>query len=149
MNTSGAVSSVLAMKAKPGEICTITPENTVYEAIQKMADHNVGALLVMSGERLVGMITERDYTRKVALRGKQSKNTLVQEILTTNLTTVAPNQSVDECLRLMTQHRIRHLPVVENQKVLGVVSIGDLVNWIITTQGVMIDQLKKYIGGHY
>lgn len=149
MNISGAVSSVLAMKAKPGEICTITPENTVYEAIQKMADHNVGALLVMSGERLVGMITERDYTRKVALRGKQSKNTLVKEILTTNLTTVVPNQSVDECLRLMTQHRIRHLPVVENQKVLGVVSIGDLVNWIITTQGVMIDQLKKYIGGHY
>lgn len=149
MSMTGTISSVLAHKPLSARICSVTPESTVYDAITAMASHNVGALLVMSGEVLVGVISERDYTRKVALRGKNSKETRVQEILTSHVVTVTPQQPVEECMRLMTQHRIRHLPVVENNKVLGVISIGDLVNWIITSQSEVIDQMRKYISGQY
>jgi CBS domain-containing protein len=149
MSTSGTISSILAFKPDANRICSIAPENTVFEAIQKMAEANVGALLVLSGEQLVGVISERDYTRKVALRGKASKDTRVSEILTSKVVSVSPQHSVEDCMRLMTTHRIRHLPVLDGQKVVGVVSIGDLVNWIISTQHETIEQLKSYISGTY
>ena len=146
MNVSGTISSILAHK---GGAFAITPEATVFQAIELMAQHNVGALLVMSGERLAGIISERDYTRKVALRGKSSKETKVSEILTAKVVTVTPQHGVEECMRLMTHHHVRHLPVLEGDKVVGVVSIGDLVHWIISSQSETIQQLKNYIAGQY
>ena len=128
---------------------SIAPEATVFDAIKLMADKNIGALLVMSGDRLVGVVTERDYTRKVALQGKSSKEMRVREIISPEVVTVGPQQTVEECMRLMTEHRVRHLPVVENGKVLGIVSIGDLVNWTISTQKATIDQMTHYITGGY
>ena len=108
--------------------------STVFDAIKLMAEKNIGALLVLSRDRLVGIFTERDYTRKMALMGKTSKDTRVREVLSGNVICVPPGDSVEECMRLMTEHRVRHLPVVEGGKVLGIVSIGDLVNWIISAQ---------------
>jgi CBS domain-containing protein len=148
MTVSGTISALLSSK-KSAVVHSVPPEATVFEAIQKMADHNVGALVVLTGEQLKGVISERDYTRKVALKGKTSKETKVNDILTANVITVTPQSTVDECLRLMTHHRVRHLPVVENGKVVGIVSIGDLVNWIISTQSHMIQQLTSYISGQY
>ncbi|MDE3067562.1 MAG: CBS domain-containing protein [Verrucomicrobiota bacterium] len=125
----------------------IPPEATVYEAIRLMADKNIGALLVMSGSVLVGLFTERDYTRKVALAGKTSKQTLVKDVISEKTITVTPDDSLEECMRLMTEHRIRHLPVVRNGQVVGIVSIGDLVNWIISAQDATIAQMERYIAG--
>jgi CBS domain-containing protein len=119
----------------------------VFEAIKLMAEKNIGALLVMSGGRLQGMFTERDYTRKVALQGKTSKETSVFEILTQKPLTVSPDDTVEDCMRLMTENRVRHLPVVEGTHVVGIVSIGDLVNWIINTQNAAIEQMEQYIAG--
>ncbi len=147
MTFTGTVSAILSQK-KP-VVYSVTPANTVFEAIQKMAEHNVGALLVLENDQLKGVISERDYTRKVAIKGKTSKETLVSEILTSKVITVTPQTAVEECMRLMTHHHIRHLPVVENEKVVGILSIGDLVNWIITSQGQMIQQLTNYISGQY
>lgn len=147
MSFTGIVSAILSQKAPV--VHSVTPGQTVFEAIQKMAEHNVGALVVLEGGQLKGVISERDYTRKVALKGKTSKETLVSEILTSNVITVTPQTTVEECLRLMTKHRIRHLPVVEHGQLVGILSIGDLVNWIITTQGQMIEQLTSYISGQY
>ena len=121
----------------------------VYDAIQSMADKNVGALLVMDGERLVGIVSERDYTRKIALKGKQSKQTPVSEIMFTPVISATEESSVEECMRLMTEHRIRHLPILEMGKVVGVVSIGDLINWIIKTQREALNSLEDYISGKY
>lgn len=148
MAFTGTVSAVLQQK-KQSAVYSIGPEQTVFEAIGKMAEFNVGALVVVENGRLIGMISERDYTRKVALQGKSSKETKVREILTFPVITVAPTTTVEECLRLMTQHRIRHLPVLEGEKLVGVLSIGDLVNWIITTQSQVIEQLTHYISGSY
>ena len=147
MPFTGTVSALLGRKTPV--VHSVTPEHSVFEAIGRMAQHNVGALVVLENDRLVGVISERDYTRKVALAGKSSRDTKVREILTANVITVSPATPVDECLRLMTQHRIRHLPVIENGKLMGILSIGDLVNWIITTQGQMIEQLTSYISGQY
>ena len=141
------VSAVL--KQKDSQLWAIAPEATVFDAIQMMADKNIGALLVMSGEKLLGIVSERDYTRKVALRGKASKETQVSEIISTPILSAAPGHSVEECMRLMTSHRVRHLPVLENGRVIGVVSIGDLVNCIISAQSMAIDQLENYITGQY
>lgn len=119
----------------------------MFEAIKLMAEKNIGSLLVMSGGKLAGMFTERDYTRKIALQGKTSKETHVREIISRDVITVTPDDSVEECMRLMTEKRIRHLPVVEDANVVGIVSIGDLVNWIISTQNAHIEQMEEYISG--
>lgn len=147
MDTHGTVDAIL--KAKGNAVWSVAPTDTVYEAIQIMADKNVGALMVMEREVLVGVISERDYTRRVALEGKNSRDTAVQDIITDRLFTVAPGTTVEECMHQMVGHRIRHLPVVQNDRVLGVVSIGDLVNWIISSQSAAISQLEAYIAGSY
>jgi CBS domain-containing protein len=145
MKTSVPISSLLHQKG--ATVWQISPEATVFDAIQLMADKNIGALPVVSRGKLAGIFTERDYTRKIALAGKTSKQTLVREIVSANVVTVAPDESVEECMRLMTEHRIRHLPVMQSDEVVGIISIGDLVNWIISAQDAAIAQMESYIGG--
>jgi CBS domain-containing protein len=145
MKTSVPISSLLHHKGST--VWHVSPEATVFDAIQLMADKNIGALPVMFNGRLTGIFSERDYTRKIALAGKTSKQTLVREIIPADVLTVAPEESVEECMRLMTQHRIRHLPVLQNDEVVGIISIGDLVNWIISAQDAAIAQMESYIGG--
>ena len=145
MKSSVPISALLHHKGTA--LWSIAPEATVFEAIKLMADKNIGSLLVMSGDRLVGVFTERDYTRKVALQGKRSKDTQVQEILSGKIISVTPHQTVEECMRLMTENRVRHLPVLENGKAIGLVSIGDLVNWTISAQDAAIAQMEQYIAG--
>jgi CBS domain-containing protein len=137
------------LKRKGPEVFSLPPHASVYDAIEMMADKHVGALLVISEGKLAGVISERDYARKVILKGRSSKETLVEEIMTSPVITVGPERRIDECMRLMTDNRIRHLPVVEGEKVLGVISIGDLVNWIISAQEATIDQMENYITGKY
>ena len=149
MDVSGNISAILNHKAT-SEIFSVRPDAMVFEAIELMAEKNVGALLVMNGEALVGIISERDYTRKVFLRGKSSKETRVDEIMSQNVCTTRPQDSIDECLRLMTERHIRHLPVVgDGGKVVGVISIGDLVKHVISCQSAAIAHLENYISGGY
>ncbi len=145
MNPMGTIGEILNQKG--GAVWSISPATMVFDAIQMMADKNVGALLVIEGDKLVGIISERDYTRKIALKGKSSKKTAVREILSENIITVTPSHTVEDCMRLMTEHRVRHLPVLEGNKIIGVISIGDLVNWIISAQTTTIHQLRTYISG--
>ena len=145
MNPNGTISEILSDKG--ATVWSISPDATVFEAIQLMADKNVGAVLVTENGKLVGIISERDYTRKVVLKGKASKSTAVREVLSSQIIHVSPSHTVEECMRLMTDHHIRHLPVLEGDKILGVVSIGDLVNWIISAQHTTISQLQTYITG--
>jgi CBS domain-containing protein len=145
MKTAYPISSVLFHKTSA--LWSIAPEATVFEAIKLMAEKNIGALLVMSGGKLAGVVTERDYTRKVALQGKTSRETRVWEIIPKEVIFVTPDDSVEECMKMMTEHRVRHLPVVEGANVIGLVSIGDLVNWIISTQNAHIEQMEQYIAG--
>jgi CBS domain-containing protein len=147
MKITGHVGALLS--AKNPALHKIAPDATVFEAIKLMAEKNVGALLVMAGDELVGIMTERDYTRKVALQGRSSKETRVREIIPAKLLTVTPTYSVEDCMRLMTEHRVRHLPVLEDGKVTGIVSIGDLVNWTIFAQNAALDQMEQYITGGY
>jgi CBS domain-containing protein len=135
------------LHGKTTALWTIAPDATVFEAIKLMAEKNIGALLVMAGGKLHGLFTERDYTRKVALQGRTSKETRVSEILAANILTIAQDDTVEDCMRLMTEHRVRHLPVLQGENVVGIVSIGDLVNWIISTQNAEIEQLEQYIAG--
>ncbi len=145
MNPNETINEILSHKG--GQVWSISPEAMVFDAIQLMADKNIGALLVTQADKLVGVLTERDYTRKVALKGKSSKQTAVKEILSGEVIHVTPDHTVEECMRLMTGHRVRHLPVLEAERIVGVVSIGDLVNWIITAQSSTIHQLQTYISG--
>jgi len=145
MKTTYPISSLLHHKTSA--LWSVAPEQTVFEAIRLMADKNIGSLLVMSGGRLVGIFTERDYTRKIALQGKTSKQTQIWEIMPKEVITVAPDDSVEHCMKLMTENRVRHLPVVEGATLIGIISIGDLVNWIISTQNAEIEQLEQYIAG--
>ena len=137
------------LKQKGSRVWTIPGEATVFEAIQLMAARNIGALVVVSDDRLEGIFTERDYTRKVALHGKSSKDTPVGEIISRELCVAAPDSTIEECMRLMTTNRVRHLPVLEGDALMGLVSIGDLVNYIISAQSVEILQLQNYITGQY
>jgi CBS domain-containing protein len=145
MKTAYPISSILHNKSTT--LWNIAPEATVFEAIKLMAEKNIGALLVMSGGKLTGIFTERDYTRKIALHGKNSKQTQIWEISPKDVITVATDDSVEDCMKLMTEKRVRHLPVVEGGSVVGIISIGDLVNWIISTQNAAIEQLESYIAG--
>jgi CBS domain-containing protein len=144
---AGNVSAVLNQKGC--QVWSIPPDATVFDAIELMAERNVGALPVMDAERLVGIVSERDYTRKVALKGKASKQTLVQEIMFSPVIPVSPEHTVEECLHIMTENRVRHLPVLEGDSVVGIVSIGDLVNWTISAQTATISHLESYITGQY
>jgi CBS domain-containing protein len=127
----------------------VAPDATVYAAIALMAEKGIGAVLVISEGRLAGIVSERDYARKVILQGRSSKETRVEEIMTSSLVTVTPDHSVDECMRIVTQNRIRHLPVLDRGDLVGIVSIGDLVNAVIADQAHTIDQLQTYIGSQY
>ena len=147
MDVSGTIDSILARKG--GDIFSILPDATVFEAIEMMDQKNVGALIVMENNRLIGMISERDYTRKVFLRGKRSRETKVAEIMSTNVTTARPQEGVDECLRVMTEKHIRHLPVIDGENIVGIISIGDLVKWVIASQSAAIAHLENYIHGGY
>ena len=147
MDVSGTIDAILAQKGS--EIFSISSDATVYEAIELMAQRNVGALVVVENGTLAGLLSERDYTRKVMLRGKRSRETQVREIMSSNLTTVSPREPVENCLRMMTEKRIRHLPVVEGETLRGVISIGDLVKWVIASQSAAIAHLEHYISGGY
>ena len=147
MNLVDTVRSVLKQKGQ--DIWFVSPNVWVYDAIETMAEKHVGALLVIAEGKLVGVISERDYARKVILQGKSSKQTQVKEIMTSPVIFAVPEHTVEDCMRIMTNNRIRHLPVVEDERVLGVVSIGDLVKWIISAQEETIHQLQHYIAGKY
>jgi CBS domain-containing protein len=144
-----ATSARTLLEHKGRDIWTISPEATVFEAIRCMAEKNIGALPVVESGRLVGILSERDYMSKVAIKGRSSKETAVRDIMVRDVVTVHPGQTVSECMSLVTERRVRHLPVVEDGALLGMVSIGDLVRWTIATQRVTIEQLEKYIAGGY
>jgi CBS domain-containing protein len=137
------------LEAKGHEVWTISPEATVYEALKIMADKDIGALIVVKNGQVAGIISERDYARKVMLRGKSSLDTPVKDIMSTEVYYVGPEVTAEECMALMTEKRIRHLPVMENGKLTGVISIGDAVKSIISTQKVTIEHLQNYIMGKY
>jgi CBS domain-containing protein len=137
------------LRQKDGTVRSISPESTVYEAIELMSENHVGALAVLSAETLVGIISERDYARKVILKGRQSRDTRVSEIMSESVVYVNPETSIDECMRLMTSHQVRHLPVLERERVVGMISMGDLVSWIINSHEQTIHQLQSYINGTY
>jgi CBS domain-containing protein len=137
------------LENKGCDVWSLSSDASVYEAIQLMSEKQVGALLVMEDNYLVGFISERDYARKVILQGRSSRDTQVREIMTSPVMTVSPSQTIDECMRIMTENRIRHLPVVEHGRVAGIVSIGDLVRWTISSQEETIHQLHSYIAGAY
>ena len=135
------------LRAKGNQIWSVSPDATVFDALELMAEKNVGALVVLDGENLAGIFSERDYARKIILKGKASKETSVEEIMTSEVTTVHPGQSVDDCMALMTDKRIRHLPVFEAEKLVGLISIGDVVKAVISEREFMIQQLEHYITG--
>ena len=135
------------LENKDSRLITIDPDSSVYDAIQAMADNYIGALPVIKDDNLVGIITERDYARNVILKGKSSKTTLVKDIMTSNVLCIKEEQTLEECMALVTEKRIRHLPVVKNGKIIGIISIGDLVKAIISEQQYTIEQLEHYIRG--
>ena len=147
MEITTTIGSILNRKGTM--VWSVAPTNTVFEAISMMAEKNVGALPVLEGDRLVGMISERDYARKVILLGRGSRETSVAEIMSVNLKTVGLSDSVQECMQIMTENRVRHVPVLEEDKLAGLISIGDCVNWIISAQTAAIDDLERFVTGAY
>src|ERR1700722_3077731 len=147
MEIAGSISAILAHKGSA--VWSIAPNTMVFDAIQLMADKHVGGCPVVENDRLVGIISERDYTRKVILKGKSSKETPVRDIMTLEIVTAHPGDSITECMHVMTEKRIRHLPVLDGAKMVGLVSIGDLVRRTISAQTATIDNLEKYITGDY
>ena len=145
MKMIGTIGTILHHKDET--VWTVSPHATVFEAIQLLAAKNIGALPVVENGRLVGIFSERDYTRKIALAGKSSRGTPVREILSSEVISATPENTVEDCLRLMTENRVRHLPILEDDKLVGIISIGDLVNWIISTQTAALDQMEAYIAG--
>ena len=143
MNVSGNVRAILSHK-KASTVWSIGPNAMVFDAIQLMDEKSVGALPVVDNKTLVGIVSERDYTRKVILKGRSSKETPVNEIMTKQLVTVNPSNSVSECMRIITEKRVRHLPVLEGTKLVGILSIGDVVNWLMSAQKARIDNLERY-----
>ena len=135
------------LQEKDSKLWTIQPDITVFDALKIMADNNIGALLVMSKDKLIGIFSERDYARKVILQGKSSRDITVSEIMVTNVVYVKPDQSVEECMALMTDKRIRHLPALDQEELIGIISIGDVVKTIISDQEFTIQQLENYISG--
>ena len=135
------------LQDKGSKVWKVTPEISVFDALELMSEKNIGALLVVDADRLIGIFSERDYARKVILKGKASKNTPVKEIMSTKILYVGPDQSIEECMALMTDKRIRHLPVLVGDELLGIISIGDVVKAIISEQEITIHWLEKYISG--
>jgi CBS domain-containing protein len=135
------------LDSKGHDVISVAPDLSVFDAIKLMADKLVGSLIVMDGEQLRGIVTERDYARKVIIKGRSSESTLVSEIMSTDVLTTSSSQTVNQCMELMTERRIRHLPVVEDDRVIGMISIGDLVQAIIADQQEAIEQLESYISG--
>jgi len=133
------------LESKSLKLLAVSPDATVYDALKLMAEKEVGALLVLEDEHLAGIFSERDYARKVILHGKSSKETRVQEIMTAKVVCVAPLQTMDQCMALMTDKRVRHLPVIDNNKVVGIISIGDVIKEVIADQQFQINQLEQYI----
>jgi CBS domain-containing protein len=147
MEITTTIGSILNRKGTT--VWSVSPTNTVFEAISMMAEKNIGALPVLEGDRLVGMISERDYARKVILLGRGSRETSVAEIMSVNLKTVGLSDSVQECMQIMTENRVRHIPVLEGGTLAGLISIGDCVNWIISAQTAAIDDLERFVTGAY
>jgi CBS domain-containing protein len=135
------------LREKGKEVYRISPDATVYDALQQMAEKDVGALIVFEGDQMVGLISERDYARKIVLKNKFSRETAVAEIMTRDVVTVSPGKNLEECMELITHHRVRHLPVLEDERVLGIISIGDIVKGIIGHKEFIIEQLEYYIKG--
>ncbi len=148
MKITDTVDQVLKHKAF-SRILPISPEQSVHEALTLMAEYDVGALLVMSGQRLVGIVSERDYARKGILLGHRAKETQVREIMTSPVVSVTPQHTVDDCMNLMTERHFRHLPVLDGERVVGIISIGDMVKWVISGQERAIQALEGYITGAY
>ncbi|HAV62506.1 MAG TPA: histidine kinase [Verrucomicrobiales bacterium] len=147
MKISGSISEIL--NRKPTDVWTVGPNDTVFEAIKLMAERNIGAVPVVDGGAVAGILSERDYTRKIVLCGKSSKTTAVSEIMSSPVRTVGPDESIDSCMQIITAKRCRHLPVVRDGKLVGMISIGDLVNWTISAQSAALDQMENYIMGGY
>jgi CBS domain-containing protein len=145
MELTGKIGALLGKKGR--DVWSLAPTASVYDAIAMMAEKQVGALPVIDGENVLGIVSERDYARKVILKGKSSKDTAVTEIMSSPVVSVSPSHTVEECMHIVTEKRIRHLPVVESGRVVGIVSIGDLVNWMITAQQETITHLEAYISG--
>ncbi len=135
------------LQGKGGTIHTVTPQSSVFTALELMAKHDIGSVIVTEGNRLVGIFTERDYARKVVLRGRTSKDATIGELMTQNVLTVSPSQTIDDCMAMMTNNRFRHLPVVERGEITGIITIGDVVKSVIADQEATINQLHGYIAG--
>jgi CBS domain-containing protein len=148
MEINDSIATILQHKGHAA-VQAVAPDTLVYEAIRLMADRNIGCVLVMDGVRLLGILSERDYTRKVVLQGRSSKITTVQEIMTRDVICVTPQHGVEQALRLITENRVRHLPVIERGRVTGLISIGDLVKWVIHAQRSALSQLEAYVAGGY
>jgi CBS domain-containing protein len=148
MKNTDTIDMVLKSKGD-NRILSIAPEQSVYEAIEMMAKHDVGSLLVLSNQRLVGILSERDYARKGFLMGHPSRETQVHQIMTTPVVFITPRHTVDECMAMMTQRHFRHLPVLQGDEVIGIISIGDMVKWVISDQAQTIEALQGYISGAY